>query len=167
MAVGRGRGDGGGSLPAGARTAGRCRHVAGDAADVGRVAGPGRALRPAAGAGVPPGLAPGLSPRRLGGGHRARRADGSGVPGGGAAGADRHRGLCGGAQPAGVDRLVVPGEVGLMTDGGGPAAQRNGRVSAGRRPDRRHRHAGISLASPVFAGRQAGPAKTQRDRRGR
>ena len=72
----------------------------------------------------------------------------SGVPGGGAAGADRHRRLCGGAQPAGVDRLVVPGEVGLNVgrrpDGGGPAAQRNGRVSAGcRRPDRRRRHAGI------------------------
>ena len=49
--------------------------------------------------------------------------DGGGVAGGRAARSGRNRGLCGGAQRAGVDRVVLAGAAGVNAADAGPAAQ--------------------------------------------
>ena len=67
----------------------------------------------AAGVGLPAAVAPRLSARRLVGGHRARRGDSRGVSGGRTARAGRDRRLCGGAQPAGVDSMLVAETAGM------------------------------------------------------
>ena len=85
----------------------------GDDGDVGGIAGLRCALRVAAGVGLPAAVAPRLSARRLVGGHRARRGDSRGVSGGRTARAGRDRRLCGGAQPAGVDSMLVAETAGM------------------------------------------------------
>ena len=96
-------------------------------------ADPGRALRPAAGARLPPALAPALPARGLDRGIRAGRRDRRRVAGGGPAGAGRDRGLCDRAQPAGMGVMVVAGAARLTAADGGPAAQQGGRRAWRRR----------------------------------
>ena len=119
VAAGRGRGAGGGTVPAGDGIAGRSRTVAGDAADAGGIAGPGRALRPAAGARMPARVAARLPARGTVGLDRARRGHRGGVGGGGAARSGRDRALCGGSQPARVGGLMVARAPRRKVDGGG------------------------------------------------
>ena len=113
LVTGRVAGAGGLAVRAGARG------VAADIADGGGIAGVRRALRPTTGARLPAAVALALPARGVGGGDRTRRRDGSGVAGGGVARAGRDRRLCGGAQPTGVDRLVVVRAARLMTKDGG------------------------------------------------
>ena len=123
---------------------------AGHAADVGGVAGYGSDLRPAAGSRVPPSPALVLPESGLVGRHGPWR--GHGVRGGGIAGAARHRRLCGGAQPAGVDRRVVPGEmrlsVGRRRAGGEAGPTRQCRAPF-RSPAPSRRHFAVSAVHAV------------------
>ncbi len=123
-----------GSAPLHARRGTRAgpRHGAYDN-DGGIVSDHGGALRPAAGAGLPAALVARPSPHRLGNGDWAGGRHGSGVCPGGTARPDSNRDLCGGAQPAGLDRSTVAGPMGLKATGGGPAAQHDGGLGARRR----------------------------------
>ena len=136
LPAGGGR-DGGDALRGGRRAGGGARHVAGDGADDGGLAGAGCAVRAAARARVPAAVAAGLPARGVDGGDRARCGDGSGVAGGGAARSGRDRRLCGGAQRPGVGRVVLAGTAGMTPADRGPAAQQR------RRRDRR-REGGVS-----------------------
>ncbi len=88
------------------------------------------AVRPAAGTGLPSALVARSPPHRLGNGDWAGGRHGGGVCPGGTARPDSNRDLCGGAQPAGMDRGAVSGPMGLKATGGGPAAQHDGDLGA-------------------------------------
>ena len=85
-------------------------------------AGPGRALRPAAGARLPTRLAARLPAQGRVDLDRARRGHRGGVGGGRVARPGRDRALRGGAQPAGVGGLLVARAPRLTADGGGKMA---------------------------------------------
>ncbi len=93
-------------------------HGAHDDGDVGAVADHSGAVRPAAGTGLPPALVARPPPHRLGNGDWAGGCHGCGVCPRGTARPDSNRGLCGGAQPAGLDRSTVAGLMGLKATGG-------------------------------------------------
>jgi hypothetical protein len=77
--------------------------------------------------GAPTSVAEGLPPSRLDGGGWARRRDGGGVARGGIARPVGHRGVCGAAQPAGVDCRVVARAAGLKAADVGRNRQRGKR----------------------------------------
>ena len=113
MAAGGAGGGRGRQVRRGRWISGGAGHEAADGADDGSVAGSGRAVRTAACARMPPVVAVGLSAHSLDGGDWARRRHGGGVAGRGTARSGRDRGLCGGAQRACVDRVVLARAAGM------------------------------------------------------
>ena len=93
-------------------------------------------VRPSAGTGLPSALVARSPPHRLGNGDWAGGRHGGGVCPRGTARSDSNRDLCGGAQPAGLDRSAVAGQMGLKATGGGPAAQHDGGLGARRQVPR-------------------------------
>lgn len=120
----------GAGAPVAARRDGRDRHRAfrgraghlGADADGDGVAYPGRALRPAAGAGVPAVVAAGLPPRCLDVGDIARRFHFGDDAGGWTPRPDSHRSLRGGLKPAGLGGVVVARAAGVKQERGDIAA---------------------------------------------